>query len=180
MIKIKITILIFIIIFSLPCFGQNSTNYTLKNWSMSNTSGAVESAHYCLKETSCGGFAVGKSTSSNFSLNGGMVVTDIKDIHDRQNELPGIFQCLQNYPNPFNPVTTIEYTLPKTTEVKIQIYDNLGRIVKSLFQGYQQQGRHQIQWDGKNDQGQQLPSGIYYYQITADEFKEVHKMLLLK
>ena len=91
-----------------------------------------------------------------------------------------MFELLQNYPNPFNPSTTITYSLPKPANVKIRIIDILGKIVKTLDQGYQPPGRYHLIWDGKNDQVQQVPSSIYYYQINAEGFSEIRKMILLK
>jgi hypothetical protein len=93
---------------------------------------------------------------------------------------PTEYSLSQNYPNPFNPETTIEYTLPKTAFVMLKIYDMLGQEVRTLVNEFQQTGVKSVNWDGKNDQGQPVPSGIYIYQIVAGEFAKSARLLLLK
>ena len=84
--------------------------------------------------------------------------------------------CLmQNYPNPFNPVTMISYQLPKTSHVELSVYNLLGEKVIALVSEKQQPGQHQVKWDATG-----FPSGIYYYSLTAGEFKQVKKMVLVR
>ncbi|MEE8418381.1 MAG: T9SS type A sorting domain-containing protein, partial [candidate division Zixibacteria bacterium] len=90
-------------------------------------------------------------------------------------ELPHYFSISQNYPNPFNASTTIQYNLPAVSDVKIDIYNILGRKVETLIQGEQQAGYHQITWDAED-----ASSGLYFYRIQAGEYAETKKMLLLK
>ncbi|HEY3251861.1 MAG TPA: T9SS type A sorting domain-containing protein, partial [Ignavibacteria bacterium] len=85
------------------------------------------------------------------------------------------YMLFQNYPNPFNPKTIINYELPITNYVKLVIYDISGREVKTLINEKQNAGRHNIDFDGAN-----LSSGVYFYRLTADEFSETKKMLLVK
>jgi len=94
--------------------------------------------------------------------------------------IPQVFTLAQNYPNPFNPNTTIQYTLPQHAWVKINIYNILGRKVKNLVDEYQPAGYKKIIWDGKNDKGEEVASGIYFYRIQAKDFTQVKKMVLLK
>ena len=91
-----------------------------------------------------------------------------------------MFQLMQNYPNPFNPTTTIQYALPKASNVRIQIFNSAGQLIRTLDQNYQQMGSYHVVWNGKDHSGHQVPSGLYYYQIIADGFKKVRKMTLLK
>jgi flagellar hook assembly protein FlgD len=93
---------------------------------------------------------------------------------------PARFQLLQNYPNPFNPETTIEYTLPKSSFVKLRVFDTLGQEVRTLVNDFQQAGFKSVAWDGKNNHGQIVPSGQYIYQLTADGVTRSAKLLLLK
>jgi hypothetical protein len=86
----------------------------------------------------------------------------------------------QNYPNPFNPVTSIEFKLPKRMEVKLVIYDVLGRQVRKLLDGQQNPGGHKVYWNGTNDEGQFVGSGIYFYRLEAESFSATRKMMLLK
>jgi hypothetical protein len=81
----------------------------------------------------------------------------------------------QNYPNPFNPATTIDFTLPQSGFVTLKVYDILGREVATLLEAYRSAGQHAVNFDAS-----QLTSGIYYYTLTADDFKESRKMVLLR
>lgn len=85
------------------------------------------------------------------------------------------FSLSQNYPNPFNPATTIAFTLPVSQHISLQIFDQNGRIVKTLYQGQMNTGNHQIQFSADD-----LASGVYYYRIKADKFCATKKMVLLK
>jgi hypothetical protein len=97
-----------------------------------------------------------------------------------QAELPREFDLRQNYPNPFNPTTVIQYALPKTSEVKIQIYNILGQKVRNLVDEPQKPGYKMIHWDGKDDSGKEVSSGVYFYRIEAGNFVKCKKMILLK
>ena len=86
----------------------------------------------------------------------------------------------QNFPNPFNPSTTISYSLPERGSVNIAIYDVNGRLVKTLRDGPQESGSHQIVWDGTTENGLALNTGIYLCKLNAAEFSETIKMVYLK
>jgi len=94
--------------------------------------------------------------------------------------LPNGYDLQQNYPNPFNPTTTIEFTLPVRSHVAIDIYNLLGQRVKTLFDGEKLYGPHSVVWDGTDQSGNFVATGIYFYQIRAGDFIESKKMLLLK
>ena len=85
-----------------------------------------------------------------------------------------------NYPNPFNPSTAISYTLPEPASVTLTIYDALGRHVSTLVQSTQPAGAHSITWDGTDDQGQAVGSGVYFYRLSVSGETTARKMLLLK
>ena len=93
---------------------------------------------------------------------------------------PTRFALRQNYPNPFNPSTVIQYALPKSSFVKVEIYNILGQRVRSLVEEEEQPGYKMIQWDGRDDSGVEVSSGVYFYKIEAGEFVECRKMTLLK
>jgi hypothetical protein len=95
-------------------------------------------------------------------------------------EMPGFFTLTQNYPNPFNPMTTIEYTLPAETFVTLSICDLLGRHVRSLNSGMKSTGSHRVVWDGSDDSGRPVTSGVYLYSLQTARFKETKKLLLIK
>ncbi|MCE2415884.1 T9SS type A sorting domain-containing protein [Candidatus Poribacteria bacterium] len=92
---------------------------------------------------------------------------------------------LQNYPNPFNPETWIPYRLSENGQVSISIYDTNGRPIRTLSLGYRSAGFYQDQgraayWDGRNDLGEPVASGIYFYQLITPSFQQTRRMLILK
>lgn len=97
-----------------------------------------------------------------------------------QAEIPKEFDLRQNYPNPFNPATVIEYALPKSAHVTIEIYNLLGQKVNVLVDEEQKVGRYRVDWDGKDKDGGELASGIYFYRIQAGDFVKCKKMIMLK
>ena len=94
--------------------------------------------------------------------------------------LPKEFALDQNYPNPFNPSTTIRFALPKDAVVSLRVYDELGREVRTLVNRRLNAGYQQVVWDGRNEFGAQVASGMYIYRITAGSFISVKKMMMLK
>ena len=94
---------------------------------------------------------------------------------DGSQQLPAEFALHQNFPNPWNPSTTIRYELPKATHVLLTVYDALGREVATLVQGDQEAGYHEVRFDGLG-----LASGVYLYRLTAGEFVQTRRLLLLK
>ena len=94
--------------------------------------------------------------------------------------LPETFALLQNYPNPFNPSTNIRYQLPAQTQVKLVVYNILGQEVRRLVDDFKPAGYYTVIWDGRNLHGIPVPSGVYYYKITAGDFSKSKKMLLIK
>ena len=95
-------------------------------------------------------------------------------------EMPFGFALFQNYPNPFNPVTHIAYDLPGDSRVELSIYNLLGQKVRTLVNRDMSGGHHVAVWDGKNEFGSPVSTGIYFYRIRAADFKESRKMILLK
>jgi hypothetical protein len=120
--------------------------------------------------------------------------------------LPKSFSLSDNYPNPFNPSTTIRYTIPTITESEhsvpepnaegksnescecksqsvhatLRVFNVLGQLVRVLVDEDQKPGFYEVQWDGKNDNGQRVGSGIYFYTIVAGDFKATKRMLMLQ
>jgi hypothetical protein len=83
-------------------------------------------------------------------------------------------------PNPFNPSTMIAFDLPVAARVRLSIYDVSGRLVKELLNEKREEGRHRAAWDGKDDRGQSVASGVYLYRLAAESFTETKRMVLLK
>lgn len=95
--------------------------------------------------------------------------------------IPNEYKLLQNYPNPFNPSTTISYFLPKPTQVYLVVYNILGEKVKTLVnEEIQKTGIYKVLWNGDNDFGYKLSSGVYFIRLIADDFVSVKKSILLK
>ncbi|MBT3252988.1 MAG: T9SS type A sorting domain-containing protein [Candidatus Marinimicrobia bacterium] len=94
--------------------------------------------------------------------------------------LPSEYVLHQNYPNPFNPSTTIAYDLPENADVSVKVYDIIGQEIISLVSEQQSSGYKSVQWNGTNNLGHQVSTGMYLYVIHAGEFTQTRKMLLLK
>ncbi len=113
-------------------------------------------------------------TESNYS-NEAYLPAQPTDIDDGENALPLTYELMQNYPNPFNPQTTINFNLPEQSPVKLEIYDILGRKVETLVDQAMPAGYHSVIWNASP-----YATGIYFYKITADDFTESRKMVMVK
>lgn len=94
--------------------------------------------------------------------------------------LPDAFSLSHNYPNPFNPETVIKYTLPEDCHVGLTIYNILGQKVKTLVNQYQNAGYKMVHWNGRDDNGNEVASGVYFYKIETPKYSESKKMVLLR
>jgi len=101
--------------------------------------------------------------------------TPVTGIEEVNSDIPKVFTLKQNYPNPFNPRTTIEFSIPKTETVKLKIYNLLGQEVTTLVSDKLTPGEYKYTWDAS-----QLASGVYYYKITAGNYVDIKKLILLK
>jgi len=110
----------------------------------------------------------------------GEITIDVFDLIAAKEVIPESFGLKQNYPNPFNPETVIEYDLPKSANVRVDIFNVLGQKVVTLVDSYGEAGSHQVTWNGTSESGSSVASGMYFYRIEADEFTETKKMMMLK
>ncbi|MCH8875006.1 T9SS type A sorting domain-containing protein [candidate division KSB1 bacterium] len=101
--------------------------------------------------------------------------TSVDDNNELNNSAVKNYSLFQNYPNPFNPITTITYQIPRSGNVSLKVYDVRGRLIEILVNEKQDAGVHKIEWDASD-----LSSGVYFYTISADDFRSVRKSLLLK
>ena len=108
-----------------------------------------------------------------------VVGVDDKPIADK-GFTPNRYELYQNYPNPFNPSTMIEYILPEASHVKIEIYNLAGQKIKTLIDSYLNAGRYTVQWNGTDDNGTRVASGVYIYRLIAGNNTIARKMILLK
>jgi glucuronoarabinoxylan endo-1,4-beta-xylanase len=120
--------------------------------------------------SSIGGYAALTDSTGTFNLG---TVTAVKPGH----QLPTGFQLDQNYPNPFKSATAISYNLDKQADVKVTIYDVLGRVVKDYAMGYEDAGAHGIIWNGRNSLGEKVAPGVYFYRLQASGQAVVKKMV---
>ncbi len=95
--------------------------------------------------------------------------------------LPLTFRLGTCSPNPFNPVTSIDYDVPEGGGLMdISVFDVAGRLVTTLYSGHHESGTHSVTWNGRDDRGRDVASGIYFVRLVAEEFQASSKMVLLK
>jgi len=108
-------------------------------------------------------------------LYGKPIITDVEN-----DEVSDKVRLSQNYPNPFNPVTNIRFGLARKGHVNLSIYDVGGRKIKTLLDRRLEKGSHAVIWDGRNERGRRVASGVYFYRLEANEKTISRKMVLLK
>ena len=106
--------------------------------------------------------------------------TGVREIPGSEDNRPTEFTLSQNYPNPFNPETYIEFGLSKASHVKIDVFNIVGQKVRTLVDEEMLPGRYVADWDSRDEQGNAVSSGIYFYRMQADDFSDMRKMLLVK
>ena len=111
-------------------------------------------------------------------LDWGVIFTDVEEV-DLTN-IPNEYMLFENYPNPFNPSTTIRYSIPKSSFVQISVYNSIGEKIYSLLNSDQAAGTYEVVWNGKSENGIQVASGVYFYELKTSEVNKVQKMMLLK
>jgi photosystem II stability/assembly factor-like uncharacterized protein len=94
--------------------------------------------------------------------------------------VPSEYALLQNYPNPFNPETNISFAIPKGGHVTLEIYNPVGQKIKTLENGLLPSGRYNYSWNGTNDHGSDVVSGVYFYKLQAGEYSQIRKMVFIK
>ncbi len=102
------------------------------------------------------------------------------DIKEQENNTPESFKLYQNYPNPFNPETVIRYEIPKQGNVQMTIYNSIGQKVRTLLNKSRPAGEYEISWDGRNDSGNLVSTGIYFCRLSSEGYSTIRKMVFLK
>ena len=143
-----------------PSFGDNQRTLIVQF----GGSGGVNSEDW--KRPSCWGY---------LEVLGGPV-----GVKQADSQLPGEFRLYANYPNPFNPATTLRYDLPRQAKVTIRVYDVLGKLVATLVDGQKKAGSYTVQWNGRDDSGKTVPSGLYIAKMVTSDYSKSVKMLLMK
>jgi hypothetical protein len=117
-------------------------------------------------------------------IGGTILIEPTTAVEEAAGKVPSSFALEANYPNPFNPETTIEYAIPLQASVRahvtLRIYNLQGQLVRTLVDEQKSPGYYHIVWDGSNDAGARVSSGVYLYTITAGNFKATKKMAMLK
>jgi hypothetical protein len=132
------------------------------------------------------GILTGTLTFTSNDPNRGSYVVSMTGVGDipvgirEDEEIPTEFSLRQNYPNPFNPSTTINFGIPVHGEASLEIYDLLGSKVRTLAAGGHEAGYYHVVWDGRNDAGQFVTSGVYLYRLNSQGFVATRKMILVK
>ncbi len=150
---------------------QNLTSFSYDKWTDSSWTATDYGWGENFSITDSVGNNYAFSSGYNFTLNYNVVETGITS---RNDYLPGTFGLSQNYPNPFNPSTEIMYSLKKASNVKLKVYDILGREHATLVQGRQAPGEHSVTWNAD------VSSGVYFYRLVAGEFVQTKKMVLMR
>ncbi|MEG8946046.1 FlgD immunoglobulin-like domain containing protein [Rosettibacter firmus] len=127
-----------------------------------------------------GWYYIGDGTTISLYLIRAYVSYIISDNKEVVELVPASFALEQNYPNPFNPSTIISYQIPEMSKVQLIIYDAIGKEVRKLVDEIKPAGKYQITWDGKDNSGNRVSSGVYFYKIIAGNFVQTKKMILIK
>jgi len=168
-IKLRILLVINYFIFSISLYSQTLS-----------INGKITASRFPVKEAIVTFIDNSDTTKKYTSLtdNSGNYKIDIlTSVADNPNEIPADFVLGQNYPNPFSSSTSIPYGLNKESDVQITIYDVLGRVVRKFNAGVQPRGIYNILWDGRNNSGQKVANGIYFYKLDAGGESQVKKMI---
>ncbi len=119
-----------------------------------------------------GGVNVSEITSMIDNLIGASAIDNQKS--------PKKFVLHQNHPNPFNPSTVISFEINSIQKVSLKVYDIQGRFIRSLLNNTMHVGKHEISWDGHNNQGESVSAGVYYYRLQTESFNQTNKMTLIR
>lgn len=163
--------------------AQSSDIYTPQSFSFGMGGGVVQSQDYQSQSAIGQSSLNGETNSENFSSNSGFlqiqqILTEVEQ--KKESKIPKEFKLCQNFPNPFNPTTTIQFQLPKSARVTIIIYDILGRQVRELVNKDFEPGYHSVIFDSKDNFGQLIASGVYFYRMHAENYVASKKLLQLK
>jgi hypothetical protein len=181
--------------------GTGSTNagniYASTNTTTYNTSGETNGVHFSASSQNNGSFlwvapaagagevrlyfaglqgSLSSGADTSFSLTSLESTTGIEE----EPGLPGAFSLEQNYPNPFNSSTVINFSLSQPGHVEFSIYDLTGRLIYDNSYDIDHPGITSIHWDGQSNQGNSVPSGVYFYQIRTAEGEQTRRMAMLK
>ncbi len=160
------------------CYGGQivKTTNSGNNWFLQTTgTGSILYSIFFINNLT--GYAAGNNNTVLKTTDGGGAPIGITPI---SNEVPKDFRLEQNYPNPFNPSTNINFSIPKPGNVKLSVFDVLGREVETLVNEQLSAGTYKVDFPAPSGNASHLPSGLYFYRIISGNFTDVKKMLLIK
>lgn len=162
-----------------PC--AQAQDYLIGNGVFGNGGGETTGSSYAINGT-VGQPIMGVSSNASYTITSGVchdisgiLWTDVSEELTQVSTLPSQYKLEQNYPNPFNPTTTIRFTLPKQSQVTLKLYNILGQVVATLVDENLLAGEYEVTLNAEG-----LSSGLYFYQLVAQDFTEYKKLVLLK
>ncbi len=156
-----------------------SSSYSLSRAVFGSAGRQSSGAAYSINGTLGQPHPVGSVSGTNYGMFAGFW-SWIDPVATGTDDMPLAFRLSQNYPNPFNPVTTIDYSISEKVPVDLVIFDVSGRRVRTLVREKQLPGGYSVVWDGRNDGGSPVASGIYFYRLAAGRNSGVKKMVILR
>jgi hypothetical protein len=157
--------------------------YNFPWYVIASSGGSSSFGSHAMKFASVGQVSADNAQSVNYKIFSGYISSPAPkpvDVQEEENLRPHSFELFQNYPNPFNPTTSIKFSLLKSGHVILDIYNILGRRVLTLVNEELPAGYKLVTWDGKDNSGNEVASGVYFYKLKAGDFSETKKMILMK
>ncbi|MFH1373233.1 MAG: T9SS type A sorting domain-containing protein [bacterium] len=163
-----------------PCMSTSTSSHSA-NWAVINSGGAVGSTSNYTIHSGIGEAVIDNEGSGHYTGSGYLSPGSPTPVEDCETaNQPASFELSQNYPNPFNPSTTIEFTLPERSFVNLCVYNIVGQKVAVLLSENLSAGYKRVTWDGKDQHGTDIATGVYLYKLSAGEYTESRKMLLIR
>jgi len=164
-------------------YGGGLAKFDGEEWTVYNTwnSGLPSNGVLCLAVDHYGNLWIGTDAGGlGVYRKGGVILPGVTEVKEQIREVPSEFGLLQNYPNPFNSFTTIPFFLPKNMHVRVAVYDVLGRFVRKLAEGEFPSGEHRLVWDGRDEEGVRVGSGVYLYRVETGREVRIGRMAFVK
>jgi hypothetical protein len=163
---------------------SNEQQDHMTSWYLFNSGGGYDASTTFTLMSSFGQSIVGVTGTGNYFVTAGFVSDSaplpLEVVEVETPTLPTAYSLSQNFPNPFNPTTSIEFSLPRSGFVTLDVFDVQGRRVATLVSEELQAGLKHIDWDGRDRTGSEVASGVYFYRLQVNDFSSTRKMLLLK
>jgi hypothetical protein len=164
---------------NLPPYGSENIDWSLI--ASDKNKAVLEQVYWNYQYVKNGGSAIHNPRYTTYLLQRSLQALGVStDVEPLAGLVPSTYELSQNYPNPFNPTTQIRFSLPRESDVKLVVFDIVGRVVTTLVDQKMSAGVHQVTWNGRDQDGQSVASGVYFYHIQAAGFSATKKMALIK